>query len=150
MELILVLIVVAAVALICPAIAYGLAKEKGRDALGWGCLAFLLGPIGVIIAALLPDTIESRMRKEHEFRRRYAEYERREQDVERGREIAYQRRQDRLAEIRYRAPPPETDEAVVEEDREPWAWWHIMYYAALLVLVAGAVGFVLARIFGII
>lgn len=42
--------------IVCGVIAAAIANSKGRSGAGFGCLGFLLGPIGIIIAAVIsPD-----------------------------------------------------------------------------------------------
>lgn len=65
--------------LLLATISYRLAVAKGRSGLAWGSLTFVLDAIGIVIVVMLSETMESRVRNEYEFRRRYEKYAR-EQD----------------------------------------------------------------------
>jgi hypothetical protein len=40
--------------ILCGACAVAIARARGRRTLGWGLLGFLLGPIGVVLAYMMP------------------------------------------------------------------------------------------------
>jgi hypothetical protein len=54
------------VSLICGAIAAVVASGKGRSPIGWFFLGFLLGLIGIVIVAVLPNLKEEERRRAHD------------------------------------------------------------------------------------
>ena len=59
--------------LACPLICRRMAAAKGRSKSGAFLIGLVLGLLGVIIVWLLPDSIESRLRKEREFNKLYSD-----------------------------------------------------------------------------
>lgn len=69
MEVVILLVILGSF-FICPVVSYMIAAGKGRDALGFALLGFLLQPIGVIVALLVSESVEVRMRKERAIQSR--------------------------------------------------------------------------------
>ena len=59
--------------LACPLICRRMAAAKGRSKSGAFLIGLVLGVFGVIVVWLLPDSIESRLRKEREFNKLYSD-----------------------------------------------------------------------------
>ena len=57
--------------LVCPIACYRMAGAKGRSKGGAFALGLVLGVIGVLIVWFLPESVESRLRKEHDFRKEH-------------------------------------------------------------------------------
>jgi hypothetical protein len=137
MEIIIVLVIFW---IACSAFSWAIAGEKGLDAWAYGVIGLLLGPIGVLVAALATDSAESQAKKERAIQRLL------DPEEERRREDARRRRTRRALISEHQGEPqsqslysPDLDDDAEDGDDSPGVGlrWLVLGAAVLGVIIVG-------------